>query len=217
MSYFDPFPTIAAAPDEPPFHYCRFNAAYLGFILGALQDSIDRPEFWSGSTAEIGEMLQKVDQLYATLMQEVPPVTNLQTNIIHPWSWRRESGTWTRQHIVTGGYYPYVYNTSDAVGDRLTVPIFLPAGSYTVSAFGTQFPTGGRCHIVAGDSLSDQILATFLHYGNPQTYAVIFSAGFTLAEDYDGELSAIANHSGIMGTGSNEVALTTLAIRKQDA
>lgn len=217
MTFFDPFPTIEAAPGEPPFHYCRFNTAYLGFILGALQDSIDRADFWSGSIAEIGEMLEKVDHLYYVLMSEVPPVTNLQTAVIHPWSWQRHSGTWIRALLGVAPYWPYVHNTSNGEGDRISAPAYLPAGNYTVEMSGSLFPTGGRGFLVAGSSLSDQILATLAMYGNPQTYFDKQTHNFTLTDDYDGELSVIASHSGLMGTGGNGVVLPWLAFRNQDA
>lgn len=190
MSFFDPFPTIEAAPDEPPFHYCRFNAAYLGFILGALQDSIDRPEFWSGSTAEIGEMLEKIDQLYFMLMTEVPPMAAVQTNIIHPFAWTVHTGAWS---FIPSGNIPYNFGAFTSPGvlfGRLKYHAVLPAGDYNIRLVHTRYSGAGRIDIALDDSeIVGPILITDA-YSAATVPIAISSATFTLTEDWEGTISA---------------------------
>lgn len=187
MSYFDPFPTIEAAPSEPPFHYCRFNTSYLSFILGALQDSIDQTEFWAGSTAEIGEMLQKVDTLYAMLMQEAPPAGGntvfLPSQIFEP-----IVGAWTKNIDPGFGARPQLISLYTTPRPEAHAPLSLSAGDYKMWIVYGKFATGSGMEMTITDGITTLYNAILPNYAPGANPHLLGSADITVPSQFDGYL-----------------------------
>jgi hypothetical protein len=86
-------------------------------------------------------------------------------------------GTWVLQCITSAFHNMYIVNTSNASGDEIDFPVYLPKGTYRIDVFYSKYDNHGILKIYVDSTL---VLSADQYKAAPETWNNNTNANFTL-------------------------------------